>query len=500
MYHPSLPGDIEAKRTGSTHIYSVPFLYIVPDGTEFPDDNEFPTSCRPLPPSTTGTFFYTNTWNALLQPHVNIQYFIKAIVTYSQRTPTTSSATTTAVVTRPIDLLPYNDVPPPVNIHSYPGEFTETIQRPIRASYIGEQLGSVTAKAGEPPPLTYMAGVKEVSTDCILRISIQGAKIDPRRLGHITVEVYPILHAKTYFSLQQMQCMPSRCSIADDGPQLYETLMRLNIQKFRDFQWSSSVPIPRDQAHIEQQTSTAPAVDGTSHGRQPADTSRKCFQSRFTLPWVQMEALPSEQRVTTWQTTVRVPIYPPQRLHPSFCSTLAARSYSIELQIRIYGGLYTGKMRLEVPLQVAYPRPSAARPGDAPFQFAPDDLELGNSDTDNGTSRMRVSSHKVCSLTQLLMPASRYRPTTRSRVDQPSHHKQSLLDTAATLSALATPQENAPSATRMFRVEGQTNGDHPVRRGKRAWQMRYLDGRMSSQRPNALRQDLKCKTRRTGMT
>ncbi|KAH8657269.1 hypothetical protein BGZ61DRAFT_371489, partial [Ilyonectria robusta] len=187
-------------------------------------------------------------------------------------------------------------------------------------SMLGERLGHVTVTAEEPSPLIYVSGPLGASTDCVVNISIQGSVIDPDRLRTMTIEVHTTIHSKTYYSSKRMPCMPSRHLLTEQGPYLYETVVNLEVQKLRDFQWTF-------------------------------------------WPWAASRSL--EKQEVTWQTVIRIPIRPSHRLYPSFCSQLIARSYSINLRI-CFGGAYIRKMDLEVPLQVAYPRisKSASQPED----------------------------------------------------------------------------------------------------------------------------------------
>jgi hypothetical protein len=69
----------------------------------------------------------------------------------------------------------------------------------------------------------------------------------------------------------------------------------------------------------------------------PAD-----FQASNQLPWV---------------ASTGFPIQPQKALLPSFCSALAARSYSLQVQVKV-DGAHHDPIDFEVPLQVIYPKPN----------------------------------------------------------------------------------------------------------------------------------------------
>lgn len=352
---PPLPEDIRLERKGSELTYRIPFFYIIPNSAHL-SDHELPVSCWTLPPSTGGLFFYTNTWNTSTVPNIATRYTLRAIVTYSPQEAATGQHIT-AVIIRPIELLPYNRVPPPVNIQGYPGEFTLEVEQPISKYMLGERLGNITVATEEPSPLIYVPGPSAPSTDCIVNISIQGGMIDPDRLRNMTIEVHPTIHTKTYYSANKMPCMPSRHLLAEHGPYLYESALRLEVQKFRDFQWALSIPgidssIPNDQCK-DSAPPTYEVNDTTRRGSNVSRIGGRLKSPLVSLPWAASHSLAKQEMA--WQTVVRIPIGPSHRLYPSFCSQLIARSYSINLRI-CFGGAYVRKMNLEVPLQVAYPR------------------------------------------------------------------------------------------------------------------------------------------------
>jgi len=283
----------------------------------------------------------------------------------------------TAVVTRVIELLPYNDTPPPVDTPSYPGEFKLSIQQPVRTSYFGKQIGFIAIKGEEPAPLVYLSGITEASTNCIVQILIHGELIGPRQLGSVGIEVRPTIHIKTYYAPQRMQCMPNRQMLTNDGPYLHADLVRLQVQRFRDFQW-------RFSAHNTAAGIPIDVREDTTDSLPNVDSSQQSPHADPALRWSRISSYPSQTRELVWQTNIEVAISPIYRLYPSFCSELIARSYSIDLEICVRG-LYTTNMHLEVPLQVAYPHP----PNMAAFQSS-DDASVKSGDIDSAISESHV--------------------------------------------------------------------------------------------------------------
>ena len=356
MYLPSLSEGVQITQSHSMNVYTVPFVYIIPDGTEICDHDDRPAICRPLPPSTSGLFLATNTWNAFSPPEISISYFLEAVVMYSQQGNPRSNGSKTAVVSRPIEVLPYNDSPPPVDTPSYPGEFKLSMQLPVRTSFFGKQIGFIVIKGEEPAPLVYLSGIKEASTNCIVQILIHGESIRPQQLGSIAVEIRPTILTRTYYGIQRMECMPNRLMLTNAGPYLHTDLVRLPAQRFRDLQWHFVAQDGVTGVPIEACDGVTHSLENVTQSLPKADSTERSLHADHPLPWSWTSSHASQTRDLAWQTIVEVPISPTYRLYPSFCSELVARSYSIDLEVCIRG-LYTNKMLLEVPLQVAYPHP-----------------------------------------------------------------------------------------------------------------------------------------------
>ena len=282
-------------------------------------------------------------------PEVSITYYVRAIVTHSQRN-IPEAPQTTAVVSRMIGLLPYNDVPPPIDIASYPGEFILNRRSPLRKSMLGKQLGFVTVSSEEPSPLIYMSGLTGASTVCTVHLSVQGDAIDPWQLAKMTLKVRPLLHAKTYYSTESIPCMPNQRLLADRGLHMYDILVAFEAQSFANLQWRVSTSqmrllVPEEQHAGENESDGSTYIRRGSSASQSRDVATSGWQDRADV---------------IWQTTIRVPIQPAHQLHPSFCSKLSARFYTMALQIQV-GGVYARMVHLEVPFQVAYPPPFDAR-------------------------------------------------------------------------------------------------------------------------------------------
>ncbi|KID61805.1 hypothetical protein MBR_10184, partial [Metarhizium brunneum ARSEF 3297] len=201
--YPSVSQDPGIDNEGSEHIYSIPFFFVMPDGTEF-----VPFSRHALPPSFNRHNALLSSWSPTPIPDISILYFLQVVLTYKPGKAGTAGTPTTSTVTKPIKFLPYIEVPPPIDTDSFPGEFTLSIQRPIWKNVLHSRLGLAIISVREPQPLAYSSDVARGSTECQLSITIECDLLAFHRLRCVTVTALPTICAKTYFSSKKMPKVP----------------------------------------------------------------------------------------------------------------------------------------------------------------------------------------------------------------------------------------------------------------------------------------------------
>ena len=357
---PSIPQELSSEVRISEYIYGIPFLFIMPDGSEFA-----PPTRQTFPPSFNSRNAYFHSWSPVPLPDISILYSLQIVLTYTLQTPTTADSMMTVVMSKPIEFLPYHEVPPLIHTESCPSDFTLSVRRPLWKSILYGRLGLVTISTKEPPPLAYLSNQAPVSTECEFDITVECDLAAIRRLRYTTIVVNPAICAKTYYSSEKLPCIPAQSLSTDHGSLLhiYKDFQRLDSQTFQNFQWTfPNLESAADETVDHLGESAPPSYEDTSVRRDSNISSRSSGASRH---WV--DTSPSErQYACRLQTSICVPITPSRRLQATFSSHLVARAYSVIFNIS-FGGAYASKMDLEVPLQVAYPRPMPPLQEDGAF-------------------------------------------------------------------------------------------------------------------------------------
>ena len=151
-----------------------------------------------------------------------------------------------------------------------------------------------------------------------------------------------------------MVCVPAQSQLTSHGSvQMHQDLLRLGSQKFQGLQWAFS---PADMSTCN------PAEHDERNAPSGYSSPSACLRdlninsTGGVVSCCSEDVSSMRRQAGRWQTSICVPIMPPRTLQPSFCSHLIARSYSLLLHVS-FGGAYTSKIDLRVPLQVAYPQP-----------------------------------------------------------------------------------------------------------------------------------------------
>lgn len=216
MCRPSIPQELGIEIQNSEHVYSIPFLFVIPEGTEFAS-----VSCRAFPPSFNARNAYFSFWSPMPFPDISISYDLQVVLTYNPQTTAIADSEATVMMTEPITFLPYTEVPPPISTESFPGEFKLDVHRPLWKSIFHGRLGSVTISTKEPSPLVYSPDHARASTECVLHITVEGDLTALQRLRYIAVEAQPAVCAKTYYALKTLRSMPTESLATSRGPPLH---------------------------------------------------------------------------------------------------------------------------------------------------------------------------------------------------------------------------------------------------------------------------------------
>lgn len=258
-------------------------------------------------------------------------YTLQIAVEYRPADTADSIPSKTLNASKTIGLLPYNHAQPPTNVASFPHEFITHVDVPIKRSFRGGHLSTISITTREPLPLVYSSATWFGPTHCVLTLSVDAVPNILRHLRHLSVKVKPAIRAKTFYSVEGLLCMPKQTFLTQHGLlRLRDSILKLEPQSCDELEWRYIPP------RIER--------DG------PPDYYESLSSD------VAPEGSLTQTGNGTWRVTITVPIAPPQILLPTFCSKLIARSYTLLLPLTISGIANKGA-EFEVPLQVIYPRP-----------------------------------------------------------------------------------------------------------------------------------------------
>lgn len=321
------------KGDDGSYFYSVPFYFVVPFGTEYPNTDR-PLQCRILPPSLEEERLYTDP--------LSIKYSLHAIVDYRLEDDEVSVAaarTGRAEQTQVIDFLPFSDVEPPTHVADYPGEFVLSANSPVWRHVFGGRVGSLIMTTREPLPLAFSPIELNPSTSILMSLTVAPANVF-HRLRNMTVKVKPAIRVKTFYSVEPMPCVPRQAFLAhSDTVRLRDDIIKLDHEEYKNFDWAFCSGAQRTDPPIYQELAEAVTAKGTSaHSKSISHVS------------------------DAWTTSFRIPIRPLVTLPPTFCGKLISRSYSLLLRIRT-GAVRSQMVDFEIPLQVVHLQPFQSTTG-----------------------------------------------------------------------------------------------------------------------------------------
>ncbi|KAF9690436.1 hypothetical protein EKO04_011583 [Ascochyta lentis] len=312
-------------------IYSFPFFFILPLGTEGLGASK-PLLCRILPPTFRSKGLYSDP--------ISVTYNLHGVVRYRNEQDASSGIPQTAQKvekSKTIDFLPYTEVEPPTHVASFPKEFVLKTNSPIWKYALGGRLEEITMSTREPLPLAYSPYENRPYTALTLSITAH-APLAVQRLQAISLNVKPAIRVKMFYASEPMPCLPKQTFLTrNQSIRLHDEIIKLEHMGFTQLDWRYSPHID-----TEEPPEYEDAVIDVALGRTPTSASRK------------------DDSVDEWRASVRIPIQPDQTMLPTFCGSLISRSYSLILCVRV-AGIRARKAGFEVPLQVVYLRPSQMR-------------------------------------------------------------------------------------------------------------------------------------------
>ena len=213
-------------------------------------------------------------------------------------------------------------------------------------------MGVLKASTEEPRPLAYTSDSLAPSTECYINFTLSGHSIDAQFCNKISIRVSSILRSKTFFSVENIPCVPTQALLARNRLlRLYDDVTKVGDSEFRNLAWRYT---PGTDSQIEHSLSDeALSITTPSSLSMPAKV--------LTQESLQPLGESSSATVGSWNASIRFPVSPDMKQQPTFCTDLFARSYSLLFRVRI-SGAYVKMLDFEVPLQVVYPHTVAETP------------------------------------------------------------------------------------------------------------------------------------------
>jgi hypothetical protein len=231
-----------------------------------------------------------------------------------------SDAQTKLMVAKDLTFVPYTEEGPPTSVTDFPGEYVTRAAEVLKSGFFGRPYGVLQIDINEPSALKYVSATWKPATACSLGISIVASRAHGMRLQPLTVTIKTKLRTKTFSSLEPLRCMPTEELLSSSRTMcLNEHVSNLGKHTFHNLNWVST------------SDAQAPSLD----------------------PLSKIAELSGATDLANWKSNIKIPITPPERLLPNFCSVLISRSYSVLLKVIVTGPVRT-KMDLEVPLQVVH--------------------------------------------------------------------------------------------------------------------------------------------------
>lgn len=347
-YKPTLESIRKTECQDGLRIYSLDFSFVIPQGADFL--GELPPQCQLLPPSLGVAGCFMSSYDQKTRPRAAVAYNLRASIDYRKANATDTETPKTIEDTKRVGILPYNEVQPPTNTASFPGEFVMHVASPVWKHLLGARLGTVTMTTNEPLPLAYISATSIDCTECVLALSVDAPPDAIQRLGTLSLEIKPAIRTKTFYSAEKIPCIPKQTHLTQTGTlRLHDSVLKLERRKFQNLEWQY---VPQNV-----QQDSPPRYEALMSQANYNSGSRSSVSSTGKVGLWRRVSRSSDSTVqnasSIWRSSVRIPISPSQTLLPTFCSKLVARSYSVLLRVDM-AGVCTKRADFEVPLQVVH--------------------------------------------------------------------------------------------------------------------------------------------------
>jgi hypothetical protein len=326
-------------------IYEAPFHFLISRVLAKPDPYS-PQQCLQLPPSLEhgNPVIDESTGKRFAQP--NIAYYLRATVSIKAGGEEEDSSSKTLESSLPVTVTPYTEEFPPTETKDFPFEFKEQESKALRRSLTGTSLGVMKLSMHEPPALTYNLGCTCSSTVCTeahLKLEFEPASsCDAHQsLQGLSFMIRPLIRIKTFYSVKSFPKLPSQSMMSLRGTlRLRDEVLKLETRTNLHASWGYTF----DLGSSTEDTGPELTSQMVTSGGEPVD--------RETL---QGQQQPSTTGPPTgrWTTILGLPINVDNRLLPTFCSSIVARLYTVQLRIKVKG-VRQEHFKLEVPLQVIH--------------------------------------------------------------------------------------------------------------------------------------------------
>ena len=227
---------------------------------------------------------------------------------------------------------------PPTDLRDFPGEFMDTDSQQCRFSLLGSKRHVMILSLREPAAVQFTDRASKGESTAKLEARILTEKSSPKNdlmgllLPKLQFRITSHLRVKTFYSTHPFTKLPGQTMLSIEGPhRLHEFTLSLRVHRYPVHDWRYQ---GADLAH-----STNQCPSGTSRPNQLSQSDTGSIKD--------------SAHSTSWSTELTFPIDLPDGLHPSFCSALASRQYSLILRIKVIGA-YVKAFLLEVPLQLVY--------------------------------------------------------------------------------------------------------------------------------------------------
>jgi hypothetical protein len=324
-------------------IYEAPFHFLISRVLAKPDPYS-PQQCLQLPPSLEhgNPVIDESTGKRYAQP--NIAYYLRATVSIKAGGEEEDSSSTTLESSLPVTVTPYTEEFPPPETKDFPFEFKEQESKALRRSLTGSSLGVMKLSMHEPPALTYNLGCTCTSTEAHLKLEFEPASsCDAHQsLQGLSFTIRPLIRIKTFYSVKSFPKLPSQSMMSLRGTlRLRDEVLKLETRIILNASWGYTFDLGSST-----KATTCPDLTSqmVTSGGEPVD--------RETL---QRQPQPSTTGPPTgrWTTVLGLPINVDTRLLPTFCYSIVARLYTVQLRVKVKG-VRQEHFKLEVPLQVIH--------------------------------------------------------------------------------------------------------------------------------------------------